>query len=33
MAMAYLKSSDDLRTGVRDLLWALINTKEFVINH
>lgn len=32
-ALAYLNASDDLRTGVRDLLWALINTKEFVINH
>lgn len=29
----YLTQSEDLVSGARDLLWALINTKEFVLNH
>lgn len=29
----YLTQSEDVVTGARDLLWALINTKEFVVNH
>ncbi len=32
-ARAYLTDSDDLGKGVRDLLWALLNTKEFITNH
>jgi hypothetical protein len=31
--VAYVKSSDDQLDGVRDVLWALINTKEFIVNH
>jgi hypothetical protein len=30
---AYLKDSTDTATGLRDLLWALMNAKEFVVNH
>jgi hypothetical protein len=29
---AYLAQSDDTLTGMRDLLWALLNTKEFIVN-
>ena len=29
----FLTQSEDRLTGARDLLWALINTKEFIINH
>jgi hypothetical protein len=32
-AVAYVEASDDQLNGVRDLLWALINTKEFIVNH
>jgi hypothetical protein len=32
-AASYLAEVRDLRTATRDLLWALINTKEFVVNH
>tara|TARA_R110002072_G_scaffold302100_1_gene483889 strand:+ start:44039 stop:46741 length:2703 start_codon:yes stop_codon:yes gene_type:complete len=32
-ALAYVESSDDHLNGVRDLLWALLNTKEFIVNH
>jgi len=32
-ALAYFRESGDLVAGSRDLLWALINTKEFVVNH
>lgn len=32
-ALAYVESSDDQLNGVRDLLWALLNTKEFIVNH
>lgn len=32
-AVAYVQGSDDQLNGVRDLLWALINTKEFIVNH
>jgi hypothetical protein len=29
----YLASSKDTIAGVRDVLWALLNTKEFIVNH
>ena len=29
----YIQSSEDTLDGVRDLLWALVNTKEFIVNH
>jgi hypothetical protein len=32
-AASYLVEVRDLRTATRDLLWALLNTKEFVVNH
>ncbi|HSG72418.1 MAG TPA: DUF1549 domain-containing protein [Planctomycetaceae bacterium] len=32
-ASEYLASSDDLRSGLEGLLWALLNTKEFIVNH
>ena len=31
-ARRYLAEADDKRSGLRDLLWALINTKEFILN-
>jgi hypothetical protein len=32
-AVAHFQDTGDLTAGARDLLWALINTKEFVVNH
>jgi len=32
-ALAYFRESGDLVVGSRDLMWALLNTKEFVVNH
>ncbi len=32
-AAAYLAGSEDGARGLRDLLWALLNTKEFITNH
>ncbi len=29
----YIKDADDTVDGIRDLLWALLNTKEFIVNH
>jgi hypothetical protein len=29
----FLAQSEDIISGARDLLWALINTKEFILNH
>ena len=29
----YLNESDDTVNGIRGLLWALLNTKEFIVNH
>jgi hypothetical protein len=29
----FLTQSEDAVSGARDLLWALINTKEFIVNH
>ena len=33
LARDYFKESASLDAGVRDLLWALINTNEFLLNH
>ncbi len=32
-ALAYVSSAESKHEGLRDLLWALLNTKEFVVNH
>ncbi len=32
-ALAYLNDSDNVFAGLRDLLWALVNTQEFIVNH
>jgi hypothetical protein len=32
-SLAYVQASDDQLNGIRDVLWALINTKEFIVNH
>ncbi len=32
-SVAYASQAEDLVDGVRDVLWALLNTKEFVVNH
>jgi hypothetical protein len=31
--MEYIQGSADLASGLRDLVWALLNSKEFVVNH
>ena len=30
---AYIDDSEDKVAGIRGLLWALLNTKEFIVNH
>jgi Protein of unknown function (DUF1549)/Protein of unknown function (DUF1553) len=32
-ALAYLNNSDNLFKGMRDLVWAVVNTEEFIVNH
>ncbi len=32
-SLEYVNGGDDKVNGVRGLLWALINTKEFIVNH
>jgi chromosome segregation ATPase len=32
-AVAYLRQAEDPVGGFRDVLWALLNTKEFIVNH
>jgi hypothetical protein len=32
-SIAHVKAASSLQEGVRDLLWALLNTKEFITNH
>jgi hypothetical protein len=32
-SLAYIKSNENQLDGIRDLLWALLNTKEFIVNH
>jgi hypothetical protein len=29
----YINESEDTINGIRGVLWALVNTKEFVVNH
>jgi hypothetical protein len=31
--VTYVQSSENQLDGIRDVLWALINTKEFIVNH
>jgi hypothetical protein len=33
IAVAYLRQAEDPVGGFRDVLWALLNTKEFIVNH
>ncbi len=33
VALAHLNESDNLLAGLRDLVWALVNTQEFIVNH
>jgi hypothetical protein len=30
---SYVEGSADTMQGLRDLLWVLLNTKEFIVNH
>lgn len=32
-SLAYLRDSETVADGLRDLVWALVNTKEFMVNH
>lgn len=32
-AKQYIDTSDSTMNGIRDLLWVLLNTKEFIVNH
>jgi septal ring factor EnvC (AmiA/AmiB activator) len=32
-SLQYVQESDEAVDGVRDVLWALLNTKEFIVNH
>ena len=32
-SVAYLRQSPTAKDGIRDILWALLNTKEFALNH
>ena len=32
-ATKYYEETEDVARGTKDLLWALINTKEFIVNH
>ena len=32
-ALKYYEETGEISRGTRDLLWALVNTKEFVVNH
>ncbi len=33
VAVAHLEKSNDEKTAFEDILWALVNTKEFLFNH
>jgi Protein of unknown function (DUF1549)/Protein of unknown function (DUF1553) len=32
-ALGYLEQHKEMRTGLEDLVWALLNTREFIFNH
>ena len=32
-AKQHLNTSDTISAGISDLLWAMMNTKEFLLNH
>jgi len=32
-AVQYIREADSTINGLRDVLWALVNTKEFIVNH
>jgi hypothetical protein len=32
-SIEYVEGSSNAITGLRDLMWALVNTKEFILNH
>ncbi len=32
-SLDYLRESESVATGLRDVVWALVNTKEFMVNH
>jgi hypothetical protein len=32
-ALAYLDNSESVLKGLRDLVWAVVNTEEFIVNH
>lgn len=32
-SLEFIRDSDDTVSGIRGLLWALLNTKEFIVNH
>ena len=32
-ALEHLKTAKNRTEGVTDLLWALVNTREFILNH
>ena len=33
IALAHIEKSEDARRAYEDIVWALINTKEFLFNH
>ena len=33
IALAHLESTENKRQGYEDVIWALVNTKEFLFNH
>ena len=32
-ALAHINSLDSIAEGISDLMWAMLNTKEFLLNH